>query len=61
MKRIDAIKTHLENIEVEIEQLRKLMKIFTPPNERISSSDTMIIGKAKYLVQTHTKLEQEIK
>ena len=60
MKRIDAIKAHLANIEVEIEQLRKLIKIFNPPNHQ-DITDAMVLGKAKHLVQTHTKLEQEIK
>jgi len=60
MKTIDAIKAHLENIEVEVEQLRKIIKKFNPPNQK-DVTDMIIIGKAKYLVQTHTKLEQEVK
>ena len=60
MKTIDAIKAHLENIEVEIEQLRKIIKKFSPPGHQ-DLLDTVVIGKAKYLIQTHTRLEQEIK
>lgn len=60
MKTIDAIKAHLENIEVEVEQLRKIIKKFNPPNHT-HVTDIMVISKARHLVQTHTKLEQEIK
>lgn len=60
MKTIDAIKAHLENIEVEVEQLRKIIKKFSAPGHQ-DLLVTFVIGKAKHLVQTHTKLEEEIK
>lgn len=58
MKKVDAIKEQISKIEANVKVLRKLLVGLYVKDDGIP--DTAVIGRAKYLLQVHEKLEQEI-
>ena len=58
MKKIDAIDEAVKKIEVEIKQLKRLLKNISDKIEQ--APDAAVLFRAKYFIQIYHKLNEEI-